>query len=340
MTPTPTTSSTAAASATCIDVAPGKNGYLPPEACDALLFYEPSFAAAILFAVLFGLTTALHTVQAFVYKKRYAWVVIMGATWELLAFVFRVMQTRQQNKDIWGTLYELFFLLAPIWINAFIYMTLGRMIYYFLPDQKLAGISARRYGALFVSLDILAFLVQVAGASMSTNDSMGHKFVMLGLHLYMGGIGLQELFILCFLGLAIKLQRKVSREGYVAGDEDGKFPARQGLFHPSRLFYGIYFALAMITVRIMFRLCQYAQGYDATNPVLTTESYEYVLDAAPMFLALLALNVFHPGHVLRGPRSDFPRLTRAEKKELKRQKKERKMEMKRVDRGLYLENDG
>lgn len=213
-------------------------------------------------------------------------------------------------------------------------MTLGRMIYYFIPNQKLAGISARRYGVLFVSLDILAFMVQVAGASMSTNDSMGHKFVMLGLHLYMGGIGMQELFILCFLGLAIKLQRTVSVMGYVTGDENLKTRARQGLFHPSRLFYAIYFALTMISVRIIFRLCQYARGYYETNPVLTTESYEYVLDATPMFLALLVLNVFHPGHILRGPRSDFPRRTRAEKKEIRRQKKEQNMEKKRMQ-GAY-----
>ncbi|KAI9034939.1 RTA1 domain-containing protein [Aspergillus affinis] len=338
MTPTTATSASATASPTCIDIAPGKNGYLPPEACGSLLFYEPSFGAAILFAVLFGLTTLAHIIQAFVYNKRYAWVVIMGATWELLAFVFRVMQTRHQNQDIWDTMYELFFLLAPIWINAFIYMTLGRMIYYFLPHQRLAKISARRYGMLFVFLDILAFLVQVAGASMSTNDSMGQKFVMLGLHLYMGGIGLQELFILCFLGLTIKLQRKVSVLRYMEGGEDVKTPVRQGLFHPSRLFYAVYFALAMISVRIIFRLCQYARGYDEANPVLTTESYEYVLDAAPMFLALLALNMFHPGQIIRGERSDFPRLTRAEKRELKQQRKDMKRDKKRMKREFDLEN--
>lgn len=223
-------------------------------------------------------------------------------------------------------------------------MTLGRMIYYFLPDQKLAEIAARRYGALFVGLDILAFLVQVAGASMSTNDDMGHDFVMLGLHLYMGGIGMQEFFILCFLGLAITLQRRVSRTGYMAGDgddeHDEKIPPRRGLFHPSKLFYGIYFALAMITVRIIFRLAQYARGYDANNPVLRNEAFEYVLDAAPMFLALLALNVFHPGHILQGPRSDFPRLTRGEKKILKQQKKERSVERKRLNRGFDLGHDG
>lgn len=48
-----------------------------------------------------------------------------------------------------------------------------------------------------------------------------------------------------------------------------------------------------------------------------------------MFLALVALNIFHPGHVLRGPDSTFPKQTRAEKKELKARKKAIKMEKKR-----------
>ena len=74
MAPTATTlpapaTATSTASVTCISVAPGKNGYLPPESCDALLYYVPSFAAAILFCVLYGLTTIMHTFQAFIYKK-------------------------------------------------------------------------------------------------------------------------------------------------------------------------------------------------------------------------------------------------------------------------------
>lgn len=38
----------------------------------------------------------------------------MGGAWELLAFIFRTLQTRQQNNENWGTYYVLFFLLAPI----------------------------------------------------------------------------------------------------------------------------------------------------------------------------------------------------------------------------------
>ncbi|KAJ5337569.1 hypothetical protein N7452_004297 [Penicillium brevicompactum] len=327
MASTTTPSVTSSTSTACITISPGKHGYLPPESCDVILYYVPSFGAAILFCVLYGLVAMLHIFQAIIYKKRYAWVLIMGAAWELLAFIFRALQTRHQDSDIYSTLHVIFFLLAPIWINAFIYMTLGRMIYFFIPERKLAGISARHYGIVFVTLDIIAFLVQLGGASLTTNTDAAPKTVLLGLHIYMGGIGMQEFFILWFFGLAIYMHQKMIRmEG---NGQIGMEKLQTGRFSWRWLFYSTYFTLVMITIRIIFRLAQYAQGTSATNPVLTHEEYEYVFDAAPMFLALVALNIFHPGHVLRGPDSTFPTQTRAEKKELKARKKAFKMEKKR-----------
>lgn len=64
-----------------------------------------------------------------------------------------------------------------------------------------------------------------------------------------------------------------------------------------------------------------------------------------MFLAILLLNVFHPGRVLVGPDSEFPKLTRKQKKEMKREEKEEKRRRKagkkagRKGMGVY-EGDG
>lgn len=63
------TTTTTTPTATCIHVKPGKDGYLPPEACNVLLAYVPSFGAAVLFCILFGLTLVAHIVQAFVFRK-------------------------------------------------------------------------------------------------------------------------------------------------------------------------------------------------------------------------------------------------------------------------------
>ncbi len=53
----------------------------------------------------------------------------------------------------------------------------------------------------------------------------------------MGGVGLQEAFILCFLGLAFRFQRQMSRE-----------TPMQDKPRAMKLLYVIYAALTLITV--------------------------------------------------------------------------------------------
>jgi hypothetical protein len=116
--------------------------------------YCPSLPAAILFSILFGITTSFHIFQAHHFRKTFCWALIMGAVWETAAFVIRCIST--QNPTSQGA-YDpqfLLILLAPLWINAFDYMLLGRMVYYFLEDQKLFGIRAERMALCFVVLDI------------------------------------------------------------------------------------------------------------------------------------------------------------------------------------------
>jgi hypothetical protein len=62
----------------------------------------------------------------------------------------------------------------------------------------------------------------------------------------------------------------------------------------------------------------------------------YSLDALPMALALYIMVLAHPAQTLIGPDSEFPKLTRAEKKQAKQAKKIEKLEMKAAkkrDRG-------
>lgn len=48
-----------------------------------------------------------------------------------------------------------------------------------------------------------------------------------------------------------------------------------------------------------------------------------MFDAVPMFLALVALNIIHPGRILQGPDSGFKQVRQA-KKEAKKEKKQQK----------------
>lgn len=159
-----TATSTSSATPSCITVTPGKNGYVPEWACNSNYSYDPSFAGALVFAIIFGITTFVHIFQAVSYRKiRLCWVVIMGAAWEFTSFSLRVAGSRNQQSTGLAVSSQILLLLAPMWVNAFDYMVLGRMIYFFVPEQQVWGIKGIKLTKIFVWLDILSFLTQAAG---------------------------------------------------------------------------------------------------------------------------------------------------------------------------------
>jgi hypothetical protein len=81
-------------------------------------------------------------------------------------------------------------------------------------------------------------------------------------------------------------------------------------------------------MRIVFRLVEFAGGFDYDNKLVSEEGYMLGLEATPMLIAATLLSVIHPGLVLKGPDSEFPKLSRKEKKLLKKEKKEMKRELK------------
>jgi hypothetical protein len=93
---------------------PASHGYVPAEACNALWQYSPSFAAAIIFSVLFGALTITHLAQALVYRNGFCWVVVMAALWETGAYVFRALGAKDQQSSGIATVAQILVLVAPI----------------------------------------------------------------------------------------------------------------------------------------------------------------------------------------------------------------------------------
>lgn len=128
--------------------------------------------------------------------------------------------------------------------NAFDYMLLGRMIYYYLPSRSIFGIRATSLTKIFVLFDITAFIVQAVGGTMASNGpSESQSSIDLGLHIYMGGIGFQQLALLVFSSMAVKLHvdlLQLDRNGTLA--EVGK---KRGW---RKLLYALYASLIFITV--------------------------------------------------------------------------------------------
>ncbi|GKT45369.1 putative lipoate-protein ligase A [Colletotrichum spaethianum] len=323
--PTPTTGSIASATSSesrpsCMTAVPGKYGSVPIDACNSYYFFDPSFEGNMAFAVIFGLSLVAHVVQAIVHKKRFCWVVCVGASWEITAFILRTLGSRNQQQIGYQIGGQLLFLLAPLWINAFAYMLSARLVYFVLPDQKVVGIKALALTKIFVTIDVLCFLVQAAGGVIMSNTEVSPDDPILrtGQQVYMAGCGLQLAFIVVFCGLMGRFYVKMQRAQRL--DLDVK--------RIKAMVWVMYVVLVLIIIRIIFRLVEFGPGANSDNPILTNENYAFGLDALPMVLALVLLNAMHPGIVLRGENSEFPRLSRKEKKQMKLERKAAKKESK------------
>ncbi|KAH8684775.1 RTA1 like protein-domain-containing protein [Tricladium varicosporioides] len=318
----PSTTATTTATPTCFSAVPDKNGYVPYGSCGANYLYYPSFGGAVAFAILFGISLFLHIFQAFTFKKwKLCWVVIMGVAWEFISFATRAAGAKLQQSVALATVNQLLFLLAPIWINAFIYMIMGRMIYFFIPEQKIWGVKGMLIGRIFVWLDIISFLTQVGGGLL-IQPSNDEKTILTGIHVYMGGIGFQEFCIILFTAIAVKFYLVMAeRERDNASSSGDLLDTRPTNWR--WLLYVLFATLALITARIIYRIVEFAAGLDpAKNRLPYVEAYNFALDALPMLLAVLLLNLVHPGRILQGEGSEFPKgPSRKEKRAAKVEKR-------------------
>jgi hypothetical protein len=84
----------------------------------------------------------------------------MGALWETLAFILHSVGTKDQQQIAYATSWNILFLLAPLWINAFVYMTFAREAYFFLPesDRRIRGINTNSIAKWFVWADVVTFM--------------------------------------------------------------------------------------------------------------------------------------------------------------------------------------
>ena len=121
----------------------------------------------MLFGLIFGTLLLAHISQAFRYQKSFYWVIIRRVTSEFwcvchekyLQSASIELGTRACESDPR--------LLAPLWISAFDYMLLARMVHFFVPSRSLFRIKASTFALILVSLDIIAFIIQLIGVKMA-----------------------------------------------------------------------------------------------------------------------------------------------------------------------------
>ncbi|GKZ92552.1 hypothetical protein AnigIFM59636_005284 [Aspergillus niger] len=250
-----------------------------------LYYYTPSAAAAGIFVVLFGISTVLHFLQLVRTRTWFMIPFFIGGILETIGYVGRLLSSLESPNYSTGSyaMQSALILIAPAFLAASIYMTLGRIIR-MVQAEHYSVFRLNWVTKIFVAGDVLSFLMQASGAGLMVSNSSDPSS---GEHIIIGGLFVQIIFFAFFIITALIFQMRLAKA------PTGTSVELSHIWH--RHMNVLYISSVLIFVRSIVRVVEYLQGYDGY--LMKHEVFIYVFDALLMFLAMEILQFIHPSQV-------------------------------------------
>ncbi|KAJ5950033.1 hypothetical protein N7454_001617 [Penicillium verhagenii] len=255
--------------------------------------YTPSLVAAVVFTVLFFLTTVFHLYQRITAHSKYFNPFIVGGIFQIIGYAARTVSHFHTTSTTLYAMQTLFVLLAPTLYAASIYMVLGRIIV-FLHAEHLSLVPVRFLTKIFVMGDVLSFVLQGAGGGVMSSSGSANLLI-IGQWIIVAGLCVQLLFFGAFIITSMLFHIRIGQ----SPTQEAENSKVRGFPRDWRgLLFALYIASALILIRSVYRVIEFAQGN--SGYVISHEVFLYVFDATMMFLVMIVMNAFHPSVVLRG----------------------------------------
>lgn len=187
--------------------------------------------------------------------------------------------------------------IAPAFLAAGIYLTLSRIVITFGPANS--RIKPLSYPRIFIPCDFGSLLLQAIGGGMASAASHSGKSPDTGDHIMVAGLALQVFTLLLFqilvLDFVYTTLKRMNAMGEAALDPTHR-KLRESL--KFRLFLA---ALAVSTfcifVRSIYRVAELSEGWEGA--LIKNERLFIGFEGAMVIVAVLLLNIFHPGWCFR-----------------------------------------
>ncbi|KAL4793106.1 RTA1 like protein-domain-containing protein [Aspergillus venezuelensis] len=248
-------------------------------------YYAPSGAAGGIFTALFGICTILHIYQLFRTRTWFMIPFTIGAALECIGYVGRLLSSTETPDFTKGpyVMQSALILIAPAFLAASIYMTLGRIIA-MLDAERCSVIPLRFLTKIFVAGDVLSFLMQASGAGIMVKDADSAD---MGENIIVGGLFVQIAFFGFFVITAGIFELRAARQ---------RLSVPAGLRSIwRRHMLALCFTSVLILIRSIIRAVEYLMGYDSF--LMKQEVFIYVFDALLMFIVVFTLNWIHPSEI-------------------------------------------
>ncbi|KAH0846756.1 hypothetical protein AYO21_07877 [Fonsecaea monophora] len=253
--------------------------------------YVPSFAASVIFLVLYGAASITNLGMMFWHRSWFWWSMNFAVAMEFVGYLTRSISIKNLDGKSVFIVQTVMILVAPAVMAAACYMAFGRVVLWVVPPRfqtaRHLWVPARRITPVFVGSDVFSFFVQViggamvAGANTKEHANTGKNVVLVGLGLQLASFGF---FVFAALRLNVLLRTTL---------RDVSLPKERNW----QLFLTVInVANVLILIRTLLRFIEFVLG--TSNYLIDHEWFFYAFDSALMFLVVIVFIVVHPGHYL------------------------------------------
>ncbi|GAA5999745.1 hypothetical protein JCM10207_005888 [Rhodosporidiobolus poonsookiae] len=248
--------------------------------------YDPSYVLAYVAIALFAVAFVAQCGLLYWRKSYYMIPFLIGCLGESVGYGFRRVSadhpTGRGAGLTWYILQELFIILCPALFCASYYMCFGRILTYV--GERWSPVSSKWVTAIFVTVDIVSFVVQGAGGSLYSSDntnlySTAKAILLVGFSIQIIGLGIFCFFALVYHARALR-----------AGIPRGAW---------TTCLYTLYAGSVCVLVRGIFRCIEFGTGQGGGRGyLLEREAWYYGLETLPILLASYLLSLSYPGHYI------------------------------------------
>lgn len=206
------------------------------------------------------------------------WFISNCNTGEIFGYYGRAWAGDLPNSPRPFMLQLMLILVAPVFISATLYFTLGRF------KRVILGQPMRQCSPTitFVLTDIIAFCTQIGGGLVQVTGNP--KIMAIGDHVVIGGLAFQLIVMAIYLLLVLKLYKNAADTSTVN--------------RPWRMYVVVLgTSVVAIWVRNLVKAIELSQGFYGF--VSQHEFMLYIFDASLMLLVMVLFAVLHPGRLLQ-----------------------------------------
>ncbi len=180
---------------------------------------------------------------------------------------------------------------------AGIYLTLSRIVVTF--GAQNSRIKPLSYPRIFIPCDIVSLVLQAAGGGLASTESHTNRNPAPGDHIMVAGLAFQVLTLGVFMGLCLDFVLKTLSRRRALGHE--ALDPTHEMLRASWAFRGFLVALCLATIcifiRSVYRVAELGEGWE--GHLIKTQHLFIWLEGFMVILAVLSLNLFHPGFCFR-----------------------------------------